>query len=54
MYNPNDIYRNNYNSYYSPYDYMNYYNMGYNNMNPNYIRDYGPEPFVININEVTK
>lgn len=53
MYNPNDIYRNNYNSYYNPYDYMNYYNMGYYNMNPNYIRDYGPEPFVININEVT-
>ena len=27
MYNPNDIYRNNYNSYYSPYDYMTYYNI---------------------------
>ena len=50
MYNPNDIYRNNYNNYYNPYN----YNMGYNNMNPSYIRDYGPEPFVMNINEVTK
>jgi len=28
--------------------------MNYYNMNPNYIRNYGPEPFVMNINEVTK
>ena len=49
MYNSNDMYGNNYGNYYNPYDYMNYYNM-----NPNYIRDYGPEPFVMNINEVTK
>lgn len=49
MYNSNDMYGNNYGNYYNPYNYMNYYNM-----NPNYIRDYGPEPFVMNINEVTK
>lgn len=48
MYNSNDMYGNNYGNYYNPYNYMNYYNM-----NPNYIRDYGPEPFVININEAT-
>ena len=49
MYNSNNMYGNNYGNYYNPYNYMNYYNM-----NPNYIRDYGPEPFVMNINEVTK
>ena len=49
MYNSNDMYGNNYGNYYNPYNFMNYYNM-----NPNYIRDYGPEPFVMNINEVTK
>ena len=49
MYNSNDMYGNNYGNYYNRYNYMNYYNM-----NPNYIRDYGPEPFVMNINEVTK
>ena len=49
MYNSNDMYGNNYGNYYNPYNYMNYYNM-----NPNYIRDYGPEPFVMHINEVTK
>lgn len=49
MYNSNDMYGNNYGNYYNPYNYMNYYNM-----NPNYIRGYGPEPFVMNINEVTK
>ena len=49
MYNSNDMYGNNYGNYNNPYNYMNYYNM-----NPNYIRDYGPEPFVMNINEVTK
>lgn len=48
MYNSNYMYGNRYGNYYNPYDYMNYYNM-----NPNYIRDYGPEPFVININEAT-
>lgn len=47
MYNSNDMYGSSYGNYYNPYDYMNYYNM-----NQNYIRDYGPEPFVININEV--
>ena len=49
MYNSNDMYGNNYGNYYNPYNYMNYYIM-----NPNYIRDYGPEPFIMNINEVTK
>lgn len=49
MYNSNDMYGNNYGNYYNPYNYMYYYNM-----NPNYIRDYGPEPFIMNINEVTK
>ena len=49
MYNSTELYGNNYGNYYNPYNYMNYYNM-----NPNYIRDYGPEPFVMNINEVTK
>lgn len=48
MYNSNDMYGNIYGNYYNSYNYMNYYNM-----NPNYIRDYGPEPFVININEAT-
>lgn len=48
MYNSNDMYGNSYGNYYNPYNYMNYYNM-----NPNYIRDYGAEPFVININEAT-
>lgn len=48
MYNSNDMYGNSYGNYYNPYNYMNYYNMI-----PNYIRDYGPEPFVININEAT-
>lgn len=42
------MYGNSYGNYYNPYNYMNYYNM-----NPNYIIDYGPEPFVININEAT-
>ena len=49
MYNSNDMYGNNYGNSHPPSNYMNYYNM-----NPNYIRDYGPEPFVMNINEVTK
>lgn len=48
MYNSNDMYGNSYGNYYNPYNYMNYYNM-----NPNYIRDYEAEPFVININEAT-
>lgn len=57
MYNANDLYRNyydNYRQYDDVYGYMNYYNMEYNRMNPYYIKDYGAEPFVININEVTK
>ena len=49
MYNSNDMYGNNYGNYYNPYNYMSYYSM-----NPDYIRDYGQEPFVMNINEVTK
>lgn len=54
MYSQNDIYGNKYGNYYTPFNYMNYYNTGYNNINPIYIRDYGAEPFVININEITK
>lgn len=57
MYNMNDLYKNyydNYRKYDDVYGYMNYYNMEYNRMNPYYIKDYGAEPFVININEVTK
>ncbi len=57
MYNMNDLYKNyydNYRQYDDVYGYMNYYNMDYNRMNPYYIKDYGAEPFVININEVTK
>lgn len=46
----NDIY-NNYNNLYN---YMNYYNMPYNRASQTYIRDYGPEPFVINIEEAAK
>lgn len=48
MYNSNDMYGNSYGNYYNHYNYMNCCNM-----TPNYIRDYGPEPFVININEAT-
>lgn len=48
MYNSNDMYGNSYGNHYNHYNYMNYCNI-----NPNYIRDYGPEPFVININEAT-
>ena len=40
------------NNYFNRY-YGNYYNP-YIGMNTNQIRDYGPEPFVINIEEVTK
>lgn len=57
MYNMNDLYKNyydNYRKYDDVYGYMNYYNMEYNRMNPYYIKDYGAEPFVININEATK
>lgn len=57
MYNMNDLYKNYYDNY-RQYDdvcgYINYYNMDYNRMNPYYIKDYGAEPFVININEITK
>lgn len=44
---------NRYNQYSDFYDYMNYYG-SQNRMNQPYIRDYGPAPFVININEATK
>lgn len=57
MYNANDLYRNyyeNYRPYNDIYGYMNYYNMDYNRINTAYIKDYGADPFVININEVTK
>ena len=57
MYNMNDLYKHyydNYRQYDDVYGYMNYYNMDYNRMNPYYIKDYGAEPFVININEITK
>lgn len=44
---------NNYfNKYYN--DYMNNYYNPYNRMYTNPIRDYGPDPFVINIEDVTK
>lgn len=52
----NDYYRNYYGNY-NPYDfygYMNNYNMNYNRVNPHYIKDYGAEPFVINIEEATR
>lgn len=45
---------NGYRSYDDPYRYMNYYNMAYNRINNPYIRDYGPEPFVVNIEEITR
>lgn len=41
MYNSNNIYGNGFGNY-------------YNYMNQNYIKDYGPEPFVTNINKATK
>ena len=34
-------------------DIYNYYNM-INSTRSNYIKDYGPEPFVCNIEEITK
>lgn len=49
-------YRNSYNRYnpYSDfYDYMNYYTPQ-NRMNQPFLRDYGPAPFTININEAAK
>ena len=52
----NDYYRNYY-GYNNPYDfygYMNNYNMNYNRRSPINIRDYGPNPFVINIEEATE
>jgi mannose-6-phosphate isomerase-like protein (cupin superfamily) len=49
--NMNNYYRNNYNK---SYNCMNYYNMQHNRMNPNYIKDYGPEPIALNIEEITK
>lgn len=36
------------------YRYMNYYNMDYNRMNPIYLKDYGADPFIINIEKATK
>ena len=39
----------------SSYDnYMNNYYNRYHSTNANLIRDYGPEPFVVNIEEITK
>ena len=39
----------------SSYDnYMNNYYNRYHSTNANLIRDYGPEPFVVNIDEITK
>lgn len=51
-----DYYRNYYGNYNSHdfYGYMNNYNMNYNRVDPEYIKDYGPEPFVINIEEATR
>ena len=51
-----DYYRNYYRNYNSHdfYGYMNNYNMNYNRVDPEYIKDYGPEPFVINIEEATR
>lgn len=59
MHNINDFYRNyydNYRPYNDIYGYMNlnYYNTNFNRVTPAYIKDYGPEPFVINIKEATK
>lgn len=57
-----DIYKDQYaNSNFNEYN-MSYYNPYHLNFNrndemyftPNYIRDYGPEPFAININEITE
>ena len=46
--------RRSYRNYNGFYEYMNYYNLPYNRMNQRYTRDYGPNPFVINIEEETK
>lgn len=54
------IFYKNQNYYNRPYDmqnYINYYNNSiptHSSMNSNYIRDYGPEPFVVNIEKITK
>ena len=55
MNNIDDFYRNYYgnNSQNNLYGYMNYNNMNYNRMNPIYIKDYGADPFVINIEKAT-
>ena len=56
----NDYYRKYYSNYnpYNFYGYMNNYNidynMNYNRVTPPYIKDYGAEPFVINIEEATR
>ena len=52
----NEYYRNYYENYnpYNFYGYMNNYNMNYNRVSPVYLKDYGPDPFVINIEEAAK
>lgn len=52
----NDYYGNYYGNYnpYNFYGYMNNCNMNYNRINPVYLKDYGAEPFVINIEEATR
>lgn len=57
IYNMNDFYKNYYDNYRQNddmYGYMNYHNIECNRMDSCYIKDYGAEPFVVNINEVTK
>lgn len=49
----NNNYYNQYKDNNDLYEYMNYYNMSYNRMNLPYIRDYGKEPFVIDIEAAT-
>jgi len=52
----NDYNRSYYGNY-NPYDFygfMNNYNMNYNRATPSYIKDYGSDPFVINIEDATK
>lgn len=57
----NNMYRNDNNQYFDFYNMdnnMNYYNPYYRKddvyLNSNYIRDYGLEPFVMNLEEITK
>lgn len=51
MYNMNNFCGNHYDNY-RPYNMCGC--MNYNRMNPEYIKEYGADPFVININEATK